>query len=215
MQLLIVAKRPLPGRAKTRLIPRYGEEGSAALAAAALADTFGAARRCGAERVVVAFDGDPTGIVPPEFDVVPQGHGDLAARLADAWRHVRGPALQIGMDTPQVTGAHLDAAFATLAEPDTDAVIGLATDGGWWALGLRQPADVFAGIETSRSDTGQRQLDRLRSLGLATRLLPTRRDVDEPDDVELVAAAAPGTRFAEAARALRGASSPLIPAPRS
>jgi glycosyltransferase A (GT-A) superfamily protein (DUF2064 family) len=202
VQLLIVAKRPLPGRAKTRLIPRFGPEGSAALAAAALEDTFAAAGACAADRVVVAFDGDPSGLVPAEFEVVPQVDGDLAARLADAWRHVSGPALQIGMDTPQVTGAHLDEAFATLDGPGTDAVLGLAPDGGWWAIGLREPADVFHGIETSRHDTGQRQLDRLRSLGLTTRLLATRRDVDLPDDVALAAAEAPGTRFAAAARAL-------------
>ncbi|MCB0943424.1 MAG: DUF2064 domain-containing protein, partial [Mycobacterium sp.] len=149
VHLLIVAKRPLPGRAKTRLIPRYGPDGSARLAAAALADTFDAARACRrAERVVVAFDGDPAGVVPPAFEVVPQVPGDLAARLADAWRHVDGPALQIGMDTPQVTGADLDAALDELDRPGTDAVLGPAVDGGWWAIGLRRPADVFAGIET-------------------------------------------------------------------
>lgn len=202
MQLLIVAKRPLPGRAKTRLIPRFGPEGSAALAAAALVDTFAAARACGADRVVVAFDGDPSGIVPSDFDVVPQVDGDLAARLADAWRHVSGPALQIGMDTPQVTGTQLDAAFDVLGRPGTDAALGLATDGGWWAIGLHRPTDVFRGIETSRHDTGRRQLDRLRSLGLATSLLPTVRDVDLPDDVDVVADTAPHTHFAAAARAL-------------
>jgi glycosyltransferase A (GT-A) superfamily protein (DUF2064 family) len=202
VQLLIVAKRPLPGRAKTRLIPRFGPEGSAALAAAALDDTFAAARASSAERVVVAFDGDPAGIVPPEFDVVPQVEGDLADRLADAWRHVSGPALQIGMDTPQVTGTDLDAAFDLLGRPGTDAALGLATDGGWWAIGLHRPADVFHGIETSRHDTGQRQLDRLRGLGLTTSLLASQRDVDLPDDVALVADEAPGSRFAAAARAL-------------
>lgn len=202
MQLLIVAKRPLAGRAKTRLIPRFGPEGSAALAAAALDDTFAAARACGAHRVVVAFDGDPTGVVPAEFHVVPQVDGDLADRLADAWRNVSGPALQIGMDTPQVTGADLDDAFAALDRPGTDAVLGLAADGGWWAIGLHEPADVFHGIETSRHDTGRRQLDRLHGLGLATSLLPTRRDVDLPDDVAIVAEGAPGTRFAAVARDL-------------
>ena len=157
MQLLIVAKRPLAGRAKTRLIPRFGPEGSAALAAAALDDTFAAARACGADQVVVAFDGDPTGVVPAAFDVVPQVAGDLAARLADAWRHVDGPALQIGMDTPQVTGADLDDAFAALDRPGTDAVLGLAADGGGWAIGLHEPAHPFHGIETTRHDARRRQ----------------------------------------------------------
>ena len=202
MQLLIVAKRPEPGRAKTRLIPAFGAEGSASLAAAALADTFDAARASGADRVVVSFDGDPTGVVPGDFEVVPQRHGDLAERLAGAWAAVDGPALQIGMDTPQVTGDDLASAFGTLEAHGTDAVLGLADDGGWWAIGLRQPADVFAGIATSRPDTGRRQLARLHDLGLVTSLLAQFRDVDLPADVAAVAGAAPGTRFAMVAAEL-------------
>jgi len=200
VQLLILAKRPVAGRAKTRLMPAFGPEGSAALAAAALADTFDAATRSSAERVVVSFDGDPTGVVPDRFDVVPQCDGDLATRLTHAWASLTGPALQIGMDTPQLTGADLDAAFASLAQPGMDAALGLAEDGGWWALGLRRPADVvrrvFAGIATSRADTGTRQLARLHHLGLATATLPVQRDVDLPADALAVAAAAPHTRFA-------------------
>ncbi|QXC59644.1 DUF2064 domain-containing protein [Aquihabitans sp. G128] len=202
MDLLIVAKQPLPGRAKTRLIPAYGADGAAALAAAALADTFAAAAACRADRVVVSFDGDPTGIVPAAFEVVPQVHGDLAVRLAGAWADAAGPGLQIGMDTPQLTAADLDGAFDALEVPGTDAVLGPAADGGWWAIGFhRCPPGVFAGIPTSRSDTGPRQLARLRSLGLTTTLLPTVTDVDEPADAVTVAAAAPGTRFAAAVRA--------------
>lgn len=196
MHCLILAKAPLPGRAKTRLIPAFGPEGSAALAAAALADTFDAARESRAERVVVSFEGDPTGTVPGDFEVVTQRSGSLAERLAGAWDDAAGPGVQIGMDTPQVTGADLDTAFDLLADDDTDAVLGLADDGGWWAIGLRRPADVFAGIATSQDDTGARQLQQLEAMGLRTRLLATKRDVDEPDDARAVAALAPHTRFA-------------------
>lgn len=201
-----MAKRPVAGQAKTRLIPGFGPGGAAALAAAALADTFEAARACGADRVVVSFDGDPTGIVPADFQVVPQHPGTLAQRLAGAWSDAwpitnDGPGLQIGMDTPQVTGEDLDAAFASLNTRGTDAVLGLAEDGGWWAIGLHHPMDVFAGIATSQADTGERQLDRLRELGLATNLLPTKRDVDLPEDAHAVAALAPHSRFAAAVAA--------------
>ncbi len=199
---LILAKAPLPGRAKTRLIPTFGPEGAAALASAALADTFAAARDCRADRVVVSFDGDPEGIVPTEFEVVAQRTGSLADRLAGAWADAGGPGIQIGMDTPQVTGADLDAAMDALDGADTDAVIGLAEDGGWWAIGLAEPVDVFAGIPTSEADTGSRQLQRLSDLGLRTHQLPTRRDVDHPADAFAVAAAAPDTRFAATLRRL-------------
>lgn len=196
VHLLILAKRPLPGRAKTRLIPAFGAHGAAALAAAALADTFDAARSCCADRVVVSFDGDPDGVVPTDFQVVRQRPGSLADRLAGAWTDAGGPGLQIGMDTPQVTAIDLDAAIRALDAPDTDAVLGPALDGGWWAIGLHEPLDVFAGIPTSRADTGVRQLARLGELGLETQVLPTRQDVDHPADAVAVAALAPHSRFA-------------------
>ncbi|CAN5703142.1 DUF2064 domain-containing protein [soil metagenome] len=209
MHLLIVAKQPVPGRAKTRLIPAYGPAGAAALAAAALADTFAAARDSRADRVVVSFDGDPTGLVPTDFEVVPQPPGDLAQRLAGAWADAGpGPGVQIGMDTPHLSGADLDDAFDALDRPGIDAVLGPATDGGWWAIGFRQvPDGVFAGIATSRSDTGARQLARLRSLGLATTVLRTTGDVDHPEDVAVAAALAPASRFARLAASLAMADS--------
>ncbi|MCB0962294.1 MAG: DUF2064 domain-containing protein [Acidimicrobiales bacterium] len=203
MHLLIVAKRPLPGKAKTRLMPAFGPDGSAALAAAALADTFAAAAGCRADRVVVSFDGDPTGIVPDAFEVVPQRSGPFDVRLAGAWDDAGGPGLQIGMDTPQVTPALLDAALDQLEADGTDAVLGPAVDGGWWAIGLQRPdPEVFLGVPMSTAETGRRQHERLVERGLATRLLPELTDVDEPIDVAVVAAAAPGTRFAEVAAEL-------------
>ncbi len=215
MHLLILAKQPLAGRAKTRLAPRFGPEGSAELAAAALADTCRAAAACHASRVVVAFDGDPAGLLPNSFDVVPQVPGDLGQRLAAAWEHAGAPGLQIGMDTPQVSATDLDEALAEVTRPDVDAVLGLAEDGGWWAIGFRcRPrsfVDVFDGIPTSRSDTGSRQLARLRAMGLRTVLLPTRPDVDRPDDVELVAAQAPDGRFARTAARLGGVEATAAP----
>lgn len=203
MHLLIVAKRPQAGLAKTRLIPAFGPDGSAELAAAALADTFAAARACRADRVVVAFEGDPTGIVPRRFTVVPQRAGTFAERLEGAWADAGAPGLQIGMDTPQVTAADLDRAMAQLTVPRTDAVLGMAVDGGWWAIGFRTPEPgAFRRVPMSRPTTGARQLARLEQLGLHTTLLRTFRDVDEAEDVAAVAAAGPQTRFARAAARL-------------
>ncbi|WP_426574385.1 TIGR04282 family arsenosugar biosynthesis glycosyltransferase [Aquihabitans sp. McL0605] len=203
MHLLVVAKRPLPGLAKTRLMPAFGADGAAELAAAALADTFDAVRGCLADRVLVSFEGDPTGIVPTDFEVVPQRPGSFQERLAGAWDDVGGPALQIGMDTPQLTAADLDAALLELTAPHTDAVLGPAADGGWWALGLHEPEPgLFDGVPMSQTDTGDHQRRRLTELGLATTLLPVLRDVDEPADVAIVAATAPHTRFAEVASRL-------------
>lgn len=194
----MIAKEPVPGRVKTRLCPPLTPAAAAELAAAALADTFAAATAAGADRVLAALDGAPGDWLPPGVVVADQGTGGLDERLARAWSHAAGPFVQIGMDTPQVTGDDLAAALAVLARPDgPGAVLGPAEDGGWWALGLRRAdPDLVIGVPTSRADTGRRQHQRLVDAGLDPHLLPTVRDVDTYDDAVAVAALAPASAFA-------------------
>ena len=193
----MLAKEPVPGRVKTRLCPPCSPREAAALAEAALADTLTAACRAGADRVLLALDGRPGDWCPDGVDVVGQGDGDLAERLSTAWSHTAGPAVQIGMDTPQVTGDELASAMGVLVGDRVDAVLGPAVDGGWWAIGLRRGhTGIFRGVPTSRPDTGARQAARLAALGLRTRALPRRRDVDTWADAVAVSAQAPGTAFA-------------------
>ena len=201
VDLLVIAKEPVPGRVKTRLCPPCSPDTAATIAAAALADTLTAACASGADRVVLALHGRPGPWCPPGVAVVGQGTGPLGRRLTTAWEHGRGPALLVGMDTPQVSAPDLDAAMATLDSPGVDAVLGPATDGGWWAVGLRRPHPAaFLGVPTSRPDTGVRQAARLAGLGLVVRRLDEQTDVDTWADAEAVAAARPGTRFAAAVR---------------
>jgi rSAM/selenodomain-associated transferase 1 len=194
--LLVIAKAPVPGRVKTRLTPPCTPADAAALAAAALADTLAAAasaRR--ARRRVLVLDGDPGPWVPREFEVLPQRGDGLAARLAAAFSDVGGPALVVGMDTPQVTPALLDAGLGALAR--ADAAFGPALDGGYWAIGLRRadPA-VFRDVPMSTATTAAVQRARLAALRLDTVELPPLLDVDTIADARRVAAAAPATRFA-------------------
>lgn len=196
--LIVMAKEPVPGRVKTRLCPPCTPAQAAALAEAALADTLDAALASGARRVVLALDGRPGPWCPHGVEVVGQGAGPLDRRLTAAWAAATsGPAVLVGMDTPQVTAADLDAALRALA--DHDAVLGPAVDGGWWALGLRRlHTRAFVGVPMSRADTGARQRQRLMALGLRPAPLPVRTDVDTWDDAVAVAGAAPGGRFAAA-----------------
>jgi glycosyltransferase A (GT-A) superfamily protein (DUF2064 family) len=76
-------------------------------------------------------------------------------------------------------------------------VLGPALDGGYWAVGLRAAnAGLFHGVPMSRPDTFDYQLARLRSAGLAVRLLEPLRDVDRIDDAHAVARLVPRSRFA-------------------
>jgi glycosyltransferase A (GT-A) superfamily protein (DUF2064 family) len=193
-RLLLLAKTPVPGRVKTRLCPPCTPEQAAELASAALADTVTAADATGAERVLV-IDGDLP--APPGWARVAQCEGPLPVRLAAAFT---APAsLLIGMDTPQVTPGLLGTAAARLGS--ADAVLGLAADGGWWALGLRDPAHaaLLRPIATSTATTGADTLAALHGHGLSVALLPVLRDVDTADDARLVAAeCAPESAFARA-----------------
>jgi glycosyltransferase A (GT-A) superfamily protein (DUF2064 family) len=203
MRIVVMAKAPVAGRVKTRLSPPLTMQQAAELAEAALVDTLEAALACGADGVVLALDGQPGPWLPPGVEVIAQRGDELDERLAGAWADVAAPAIQIGMDTPQVTPELLAAAGQRLERSRSGAVLGLATDGGWWALGLREVRpDAVLGVPTSRLDTGHRQLVRLTALGLAPDLLPVLRDVDEIDDAIAVAAVAPATRFARCLRAV-------------
>ncbi|MBP2340715.1 rSAM/selenodomain-associated transferase 1 [Saccharothrix coeruleofusca] len=208
--LLVVAKAPVPGAAKTRLTPPATPGQAAEIAAAALLDTLDAVLRTPGVRPVVALTGDLSAACRRaelraalrRFLVLPQRGADFAERLANAHadtaRRHGLPVLQIGMDTPQVTPQLLDSSVGALAEHD--AVLGPAEDGGWWALGLRDAtrARALRDVPMSRNDTGVRTASALRDKGIG--MLPTLSDVDTIDDALAVAGNLPGTRFAEAVR---------------
>lgn len=209
VHLLVLAKAPVAGRVKTRLCPPFTPEQAAQLAEAALRDTLGAVAGTPAAARTVVLDGRPGEWLPPSFTVLPQrGHGldeRLAAAYEDAWAHTAAPLLLVGMDTPQLTPALLTASVDQLLSAGTDAVLGLAADGGWWALGLRRPdASVLLGVPMSTDTTGAAQQARLADAGLSVAALPVLVDVDDAEDARTVAAQCPATRFAEVHRALVG-----------
>jgi glycosyltransferase A (GT-A) superfamily protein (DUF2064 family) len=194
--LLVIAKQPVPGRVKTRLVPPFTHEQAAALAEAALADTLNIMLMAPARRRLVVLDGEPGPWLPAGFDILPQCGGTLDERLADAFASVHGPALLIGMDTPQVTPDLL-----TVDWHAADAVFGPAADGGFWALGLRVPDPaLLRGVPMSTQNTGAVQRARLLAAGLRVVDMPLLRDVDTAADAVAVAGQAPGSRFATRAR---------------
>lgn len=207
--VLVLAKSPVAGRVKTRLCPPCTPQEAAALAEAALADTLDAVAACAAGRRIVALDGDPGPWLPPGFEVIPQVEGAFDRRLAAAWATAGGPGVQIGMDTPQVTAGLLDDALEAL--DTTSAALGLAEDGGWWAIGLRQAdARVFLDVPMSTSRTGAAQLARLHRLGLDVTSLPTLVDLDTIADLPAVVGRGTAIRTTALARSLG-----VLPAPAS
>lgn len=201
--LIVIAKAPVPGLVKTRLCPPCTPLQAAGLAEAALSDTLACVLQTPVDRRVVVLDGQPGDWLPDGFEIFAQRGDGLDGRLAAAFADVGGPALIVGMDTPQLTPELLRDGLDALADPDVDAVLGPALDGGYWCIGLREPCpQALVGVPMSVADTWQRQRDRLEQLGLRVRELSPLRDIDGIDDARAVAAAIPGSRFARAVAAL-------------
>ena len=219
--IIVLAKSPVSGRVKTRLSPTFTPAEAAALAAAAIRDTFDTVVRVGPVRMVVAWDGPVVPWIPAAARVVRQRGGGLDERLEHVFADVLGPSgdasggltdvipdrptLLVGMDTPQLRPEHLTADWR-----GADAVLGLSPDGGYWAIGFRRHVPgAIRGVEMSSERTGAQQLARLRSLGLSVTLLPPLLDVDDPADARIVAGEAPDSRFGRLHRRL--VSTPCAP----
>jgi rSAM/selenodomain-associated transferase 1 len=201
--LAVIAKEPAPGRSKTRLSPPLSLLEAAELAEAALIDTLEAVAATRAGRKVLVLDGRPGPWLPGNFDVIAQRGAGLDERLANAFTELAEPALIIGMDTPQVSSESLGRALRCL--DSSPAVLGPAADGGYWAIGLREPdPGLLLGVPMSTAHTLAAQRRRLAALGLPTAELGTLRDVDTFADAVAVAAAAPDTWFAAALERLVG-----------
>ena len=214
--LAVIAKEPVPGRVKTRLCPPCTPEQAADIALASLRDTFdavdaaalrtaaGSAARASAEwseavQPVVVLDGTPGEWIPDGFRVIAQRGDGLDERLAAAVSDVDGPVAIIGMDTPQVTAALIGQVVDALCADGTDAVLGMADDGGYWVIALRERRpDALLGVPMSTDTTGAAQLQRLTELGLRTTLVAPLCDVDTFDEAVAVSELVPGSRFARA-----------------
>ena len=185
MHLTVIAKQPRAGFVKTRLCPPCTPDEAAALATAALTDTIDqidvlAAHSKGDVARVLLFDGDASAWVRPGWQVVVQRGGGLDERLAHGFDDL-GPGVIVGMETPHVVASLGRSLEAIRAGGDS---IGLASDGGYWAIALgRVDRRVFDGVPMSTSHTGLAQLRQLYSHGRAVHRLPFARDLDTFDDV--------------------------------
>jgi rSAM/selenodomain-associated transferase 1 len=182
--VIIFVKAPRPGFVKTRLAAAIGDE-AACDAYRQLAETV-VANLAPLPHTELRFtpDGAETEIVPWLSDgwtARPQGEGDLGERMHRAFTEANGPAIIIGSDCPEVNPNDLRA--ATEALQTHDAVIGPATDGGYWLIGLNTPCPaLFEGVEWSTKNVLQTTLAKADEAGLSVQLLRELADVDTGED---------------------------------
>ena len=189
-RVLLLAKAPQPGLAKTRLVPLLGAEGAAALQARLIKHALKTARD--ASLGAIELHGAPA---DDDFlrycaghygaELLPQAEGDLGERMRSALARALDAAdcaILIGADCPALTARHLRLAARAL-DDGNDAVFAPTEDGGYALVGLtRCDARVFEAIAWSTPTVMDETRARLRSLGWRWHELDTLWDIDRPDD---------------------------------
>jgi len=185
--LIVVAKRPAPGQAKTRLTPPLSPQQAADLYECFLRDTLDRMRRVpDAQRAIAYLPIEAHSYfaqLAPDFDLIPQIGADLGARLDHALTHYLDQGYEraaiMNSDGPTQPIENLRQAFAALTD-HTDVVLGPSDDGGYYLIGLKKPAprllrEVRMSTPTVLADT----LDLAREERLRVSLLPPWYDVDD------------------------------------
>lgn len=197
-KLVVFARAPLPGRTKTRLIPALGAYGAMRvhqqLVMRTLATVSSAAATRGGAGVTLRVAPQ---VGHPLFQRLRRAHGlrlrvqrgaDLGQRMHHALTtelRTCPAAVLVGSDCPGLRADDIDTALDALSDPvaGVDAVLGPALDGGYWLIGLRQPAmGLFQGVEWGSGQVAAQTRQRLRRLGWRWLELPARADLDRPAD---------------------------------
>ncbi|MBI2825054.1 MAG: TIGR04282 family arsenosugar biosynthesis glycosyltransferase [Planctomycetia bacterium] len=189
-RLIIFTRYPEAGRVKTRLIPLLGPVGAAELHHRLTAQTLGWARSMAAERalrVEVHFDGGTADLMSARFGggltYVPQVEGDLGAKLIAAAATMNGATVVIGTDSPDLGPAVVLKAFEALRSADL--VLGPASDGGYYLIGLNRPTpQVFLGVPWGTDRVCRKTEQIAMGAGLSIVRLRVLDDIDRPEDIK-------------------------------
>lgn len=185
--VLVFVKAPAPGRVKTRLSPPFTPETAASLYRAFAADSLSAAEAVVGAKAAVAYEPHedwptPSWLSEPPPEWFLQEGADLGRRLAAATgkAFVDGAdrVVVIGSDAPHLPPARIEEAFARLAAAPL--VLGPARDGGYYLIGLREPApSLFDDIPWSSPEVLKATLARAVELHWSPHLLDELEDVDD------------------------------------
>ena len=189
--IIIFAKFPAQGMAKTRLQPALGIDGAAKMARQLLLHSIEQALASGfnVEMCVSPAPTDPcwqTLDLPNSLHWSAQAEGDLGLRMLTASQNALkrfGKVLLTGSDCPDLTAQKMQSAAQQLKQYDISMVP--AVDGGYVLLGLKQAnAHLFSDMTWSASDVAAVTKQRIKDLGWSLVLLKPLADIDEPDDLQ-------------------------------
>lgn len=192
--LAVMTKAPRAGKVKTRLSPPLSPEEAAALNICFLRDTTAAIAQIagnGAARGIAVYtpvgaEQDYAGILPEEFELVPQRGEAFGERLVfaveDLLRIGFASACLIDSDSPTVPQEAFAQAVDFLSQKEDTVVLGPSDDGGYYLIGLKKlQRSLFEGIDWSTERVLAQTIQRARQIDLTVHLLPTWYDVDDRD----------------------------------
>ena len=191
---MLFTRYPEAGNTKTRLIPHLGATKAAELQrwmTASMASEM-AALRLDIDRQIHFSGGGLSQMqtwLGRQFTYLPQFAGGLGNRLHRAFvgnfRSGMNAVVAIGADCPQLSTRHFEQAFKQLKTHDV--VLGPAADGGYYLIGLNQPQlELFEDIPWGTGDVFAQTVAIANSLNLSIATLEQLRDVDRPEDLELL-----------------------------
>lgn len=213
-RLIVFTRYPEPGKTKTRLVPALGAAGAAALQRCMTEHTLRQGRELVQQRNVsleIRFShSQPSAPQPRGEDLmdgwlgsdltyIPQGAGDLGEKLVRAFGAAFAEGINrvvtIGIDCPDIDAALLQQAFEQLDQHDL--VLGPATDGGYYLIGLSRPVpELFSGIDWGTEVVRQQTVAIAHRLGLSIADLQPLADVDRPADLPIWQRVAASRNFA-------------------
>jgi len=191
--LVLMAKAPLAGAVKTRMLPALSAEEAAELSRRLLLDQLAHLASVTAAELYLAFTPDEAktsmqALAPPAFRLIAQEGGDLGARMQHLFESLRVVGHRnialIGSDVPPPAMSLFDDAYDYLQNPETRAVLGPSRDGGYYLIGLNHAVgEIFAGMTWSHAAVLAQTRERLAARNIDTLLLAPWFDVDTPDDL--------------------------------
>ena len=207
-----MAKAPIPGKVKTRLVPPLTQEQAAELYRALLSDQLEHLNFLEAADLYVAFT--PSEAMPLIASIVPTGYrcfaqrgGDLGERMnevfAELWRRGHRSLIVIGSDLPPMPLNLFQQGFAQLSAGGKRVVLGPSRDGGYYLIGMNQPVpEIFSDMTWSHERVLTETTAKLARLGIDCRLLAECFDIDTGKDMEQLQAIVDPTTRASMKRTL-------------
>lgn len=188
--LIIFTRYPEPGKTKTRLIPVLGAEGAANLHRQLTETVITQVQELQDVLIEVHFTGGNQQLMQTwlgeNITYRQQSQGDLGSRIATAFQTAFNQGIEkvviIGSDCPTLNSQIIAEAFAAVSQYEL--VLGPATDGGYYLIGLKRLIpELFTGINWGTSEVLQKTVKIAENLKLAFTYLPTLSDIDRPEDL--------------------------------